>query len=174
MSFSQEPLSGEELAHTRHLVAEGACRALLERYAYAVDWKNWRGLEALFWPEASFDFGMWQGDRVGFIPWVTDLESNYSRRLHMLAVPRMAIGASKGTAEAGNTTVVRGPGEDGAIKDQVIFGRYQFDFECRAGEWRMSALRFLLHGMHALDATDEGGAPFFADGLEPSHAMFAQ
>lgn len=173
--FENSPhLSGDEAAAVRRLVNESACRALIERYAYAVDWKNWSGLEDLFWEDASFDFGMWTGDRAGFIPWVTELESGYSRRLHMLAIPRMDVSGETGHAEAGNCTVVRGPNDEGVDHDNIIFGRYQFDFTRRNGEWRISALRFLMHGFQSLASTDNGGASFYADNMDSSHPMFAQ
>lgn len=169
-----EGLNAGDQTQLRQLLDEAACRRLVECYAYAVDWMNWPGLEALFWPDACFDFGMWAGDRAGFIPWVTELEEGYSRRLHMLASPRLEIGAETGRGEAGATTVVRSIDADGIGQDDVIFGRYQFAFARRDGAWRMSALRFLMHGMHRVPAGDNGGAPFFADGLDRSHPLFAQ
>jgi hypothetical protein len=167
-------LSGDELAAVRQLINEAACRTLIEAYAYAVDWKNWSGLAKLFWDDASFDFGMWSGDTAGFIPWVTALEAGYSRRLHMLAIPRMHVGSETGHAETGNCTVVRGPNDQGIDHDNMIFGRYQFDFARRHGEWRISALRFLMHGIQSLPSTDNGGAPFYADNMDTTHPLFAQ
>lgn len=64
--------------------------------------------------------------------------------------------------------------ESGARQDDLLFGRYKFAFECRGGEWRMSSLRFLMHGAQRFKATDAGGSPFYADGLDPSHPQFSR
>lgn len=158
----------------RALLDEHACRKLLETYCYAVDWKNWGGLAGIFWPDATFDFGMWSGDTAGFIPWVEQLEDGYTRRLHMFAMPLMAIGTDSGRAEVGNTTVVRSIDENGDGQEDIIFGRYQFRFERRDGKWLISALHFFMHGTARVAAADAGGAPVFADNLDTKHPRFAQ
>jgi len=158
----------------RRLTDESACRQLLASYTYAVDWMNWSGLETLFWPDAEFDFGMWSGPRDQFVPWVTDLESGYQRRLHHFSMPRLGIEGDRGHAEVGSLMFMRLPGESGAGKDELIAGRYQFGFTRREGEWRMSALQFLMHGAQQFPAVADGGADFFADGLTPDHPRFLQ
>ena len=167
-------LTDAERTELRALLDERACRTLIERYAYAVDWMNWPGLEALFWPEAYFDYGMWTGTRDEAIPWVTQLEEGYQRRLHMLASPRIEVMGDRARAEAGAIMFMRSAGDDGAGREDLLFARYQFDFERRGGEWRMSNLRFLMHGGQTFAPTDQGGAPFFADGLTSAHPHFAQ
>src|SRR5579863_7401527 len=96
-----QQLSDLEIATFRRLADEAACRSLIERYTYAVDWMNWTGLEALFWPDAFLDFGMWQGNRADFIPWVTQLEETYRRRLHMFSAPRIEVTGELARIETG-------------------------------------------------------------------------
>jgi SnoaL-like domain len=174
MAKADPDFSAAERRQLRKLLDESDCRALIERYAYAIDWMNWPGLEALFWPDAQLDFGMWSGDRTAFIPWVIQLEEGFTRRLHMLVSPRIEISGDTGRAEAGNCTYLRRIDEKGVAQDQALFGRYQFDFARRGSEWRFSGLRFLMHGLQQFPASDNGGAPFFADGLTPGHRFFAQ
>lgn len=154
------------------LLAENACRCLVERYTYCIDWMNWNELEELFWPEAHFDFGMWSGDRCEYLPWVAALEAGYDRRLHMFSMPRLQIDQSRGQGEVGATMYFRLKNESGLAQDELMFGRYLLEFECRAGSWRMSALTFLMHGIQRFEPTDTGGAPFFADNLSPLHPLF--
>ena len=156
------------------LLNESACRRLLESYTYAVDWMHWDGLAELFWPDAQFDFGMWQGDRAGFLPWVEALENSYERRLHHFASPRLRVADDEGQAEVGALLFMRVIDDEQGAQDEIMAGRYLFSFECRSGEWRMQSLTFLLHGVQRLTATDSGGADFFADGLTPEHPRFAQ
>ena len=67
-------ISDAQATQLAALLDESVCRSLLERYTYTIDWLNWSGLEALFWEDATLDFGSWKGDRAAFIPWVTALE----------------------------------------------------------------------------------------------------
>jgi len=156
------------------LLDERACRLLVERYTYAVDWMNWQGLEQLFWPDALIDFGLWSGDRDAFIPWVTALESGYSRRLHLFGAPRLQINDASGQGEAGCFMYLRSGDTAESSRDEIMVARYLFRFAKRDGEWRFSELRCLLHGVQGFAASDHGGADFFADGLTPAHPLFAQ
>jgi hypothetical protein len=165
-----QQLSDSDILSFRRLVDEAACRSLIERYTYAVDWMNWSGLEALFWSDALFDFGMWQGGRAEFIPWVTKLEESYRRRLHMFAAPRIEVTGELARVEAGAVMFMR----QSADRDDLILARYQFQAAKRKGDWRLSRLHFFLHGSQSFPASDQGGASFFADGLDTSHALFAQ
>ncbi len=169
-----DEFTAEDRAALRRLLDEAACRTLVERYAYAVDWMNWPGLEALFWSDAQFDFGMWSGDLAAYLPWVAALEQGYARRLHMFAIPRLEIDGDGGRAEVGVGMFVRSIDDAGAGQDDLMFGRYQFRFARREGQWRITSLHFLMHGAHRFAATDQGGSPLFADGLDPSHPLFAQ
>jgi hypothetical protein len=155
-----------------HLKEKLLCQDLLERYTYAIDWMDWAAMEKLFWHDATFDFGMWQGDRTGFLRWVSELERGYQRRLHLFAMPRIAIGEQSGKAEAGAVMFFRVRNEAGATHDEMMFGRYLFDLDKRDSEWRLSNLTFLMNGRHEFDALDEGGLPFFADNIDPSHPKF--
>jgi hypothetical protein len=163
-------LSEFEVSSFRRLVDESACRSLLERYTYAIDWMNWSGLEVLFWPDATFDFGMWRGTRGEFIPWVTTLEEGYRRRLHLFCAPRIEVIGTSARIEVGAIMYMRPSAE----RDDLTFARYQFQATSRNGEWRLSQLRFLLHGNQIFSAGDQGGAAFFADGLDTRHPLFAQ
>lgn len=154
------------------LLRENDCRRLVESYSYAIDWMSWGELEYLFWPEAYFDFGLWAGDRAEFIPWVTALESGYKRRLHSFSIPRLRIAETHGHGEVGATMFFRIENDSGELQDELMFGRYLLGFECRDGEWRMSALSFLMNGVQNFQAADQGGASFFADNLNPQHPLF--
>lgn len=168
-------MSGGEAANWADLAGlmdQHACRQLLERYTYAVDWMDWAGLEPLFWPDAKFDFGLWSGDLAAYIPWVTQLESGYQRRLHLFGLPRLSLDGERGKAEAGALMYLRLMNAEGEPQDELMAGRYLFDVERREGEWRLSRLAFLMHGAQRFAATDNGGADFFADGLSPGHRLF--
>ena len=166
-------------AQVQQLLDERDCRQLLERYTYALDWMNWEGLTELFWRDAAVDFGLWSGDRDGFIPWVAELESGYRRRLHLFGIPRLHVAGGSGRAETTAAMFFRlgddvESGSETGPQDELMFGRYLFEFQQREEQWRISSLRCLLHGAQRFAATDDGGADFFADGLSTVHPLFAQ
>ena len=157
------------------LLDESACRSLVEWYPYALDWLNWSGLEALFWEDATFDFGVWQGDRAAFLPWVTALEEPFVRRLHMFAAPRIElVGAAEARIEAGAMIHTRSTASDDAADevgtDTNLLVRYQFRASKRGEEWRLSELRCIPYGSQSF-AGDGAGS---ADGLTTTNAWFAQ
>lgn len=157
------------------LLDESACRSLLERYTYAIDWLNWPGLVALFWEDAALDFGAWQGDRAAFIPWVTALEEPCLRRLHMFGAPRIELlGATEARMEAGALSLMRLAASeveaDNGGTDTLYLIRYQFHVQKRGDEWRLSMLRFIPHGSQSFP----GDAAGSADRLTTTHPWFAQ
>ena len=153
------------------LLDESACRSLLERYAYAVDWLNWSGLEALFWEDAALDYATWQGDRAAFIPWVKALEEPFLRRLHMFAAPRIELlGATEARIETGAVILMRSASSDEVGTDTLVMIRYQFRAQKREEEWRFSMLRAIPYGSHSF-AGDTAGS---ADDLTTTHPWFAQ
>lgn len=164
----------EDRATFRRSVGESACRSVLERYSHAIDWMDWDTLEELIWPDAEFDFGMWSGNVREFLPWVKELEAGYERRLHLFCVQGISIDGAKARAEVGMANHLRLVDESDQRQDDIVFGRYQFGLECRGREWRINALRFLLHGVQRFRATDDGGSALYADGLSPSHPLFAK
>lgn len=164
--------SQQERQQLRRLLDESACRTQLERYSHVVDWMDWATLPTLFWPDAELDFGMWSGNFTDFIPWVSALEAGYQRRLHLFCLQTLSVSGDRARAEVGMTNHLRLLDAAGVGQDDILFGRYQFGLERRAGEWRLSSLRFLLHGAQRLCATDSGGAAVFADGLSPAHPLF--
>ncbi|MBC7633853.1 nuclear transport factor 2 family protein [Aeromicrobium sp.] len=157
------------------LLDESACRTLLERYTYAVDWLNWSGLEALFWEDATFDFGSWQGGLAVFMPWVKLAEEPFLGRLHMFAAPRIELlAATEARMEAGCVIHLRSAAPDEAVEDvgsdALVMLRYQFRAEKREEKWRLSMVRVMPYG--SLSFAGEVGAS--ADGLATAHPWFAQ
>lgn len=121
-------LNSEDVKNLRHLVNEAACRRLLERYTYSIDWLDIDNLKTLFWDDAKLDFGFWSGSYDEFIPWVSELEAGYQRRIHMFGMPNMVISETNGKADAGATMYFRviNP-EDQSAHDELMFVRYQLN-----------------------------------------------
>ena len=155
-----------------HLLAKARLGELVAEYANLIDWIEWDRLDAVFWPEAYFDFGMFKGDLPAFRAFVIELEESYARRLHMFAMPSVALDGERARIDAGSVTVCRTDAPAPGI-DDIFWGRYLFDAERRDGEWRLSGLTYVLNLIDRTERTvdDRVGPMNFGDGLSPQHPL---
>ncbi|WP_380876275.1 hypothetical protein ACFB49_08020 [Sphingomonas sp. DBB INV C78] len=154
------------------LLAKARLGELVADYANLIDWLDWGRLDALFWPDAQFDFGMFKGDLAAFRGFVAELEEGYARRLHMFAMPTIMLAGDRARIDAGSVTVCRTDAPAPGI-DDIFWGRYLFGAEQRNGEWRLTGLTYVLNLYDRIERTadDRGGPMNFGDGLSPEHAL---
>jgi hypothetical protein len=157
------------------LLAKARLSELVAEYANLIDWIDWPRLDAVFWPEASFDFGMFKGGFDEYRTFVAELEEGYSRRLHMFALPAITLAGDAARIDAGCVIVCRTDDPAPGI-DDTFWGRYLFTAERRAGEWRLSGLTYVLNLFDRVErqADDRGGPMTFGDGLSPQHRLAAK
>lgn len=143
---------------------------LVTHYGNLIDWLAWDELDAVFWPEARFDFGMFAGDLAAYRGFVTALEESYTRRLHLFVAPHIRIAGSCARIDAGSLILCRTVDPAPGFDDK-FWGRYLFDAECRDGIWKLSSLTYLLnlHDRIPLAAADGDGPMHFGDDLSPAH-----
>lgn len=89
------------------LIARAELTDLLAAYAHLLDWVDWDRFGDVFWPEASFDFGMFKGDFGAYRTFVAELEESYARRLHMFALPAIAVTGDEARIDAGCVILCR-------------------------------------------------------------------
>lgn len=161
------PDLGPKLAE---LVDRARLTELVAEYANLIDWIDWPRLDAVFWPEALFDFGMFKGDYGEYRGFVAQLEEGYSRRLHMFGLPAITLSGDTARIDAGCVIVCR-TDEPAPGIDDTFWGRYLLTAERRAGEWRLSGLTYVLNLFDRVERqADDRGAPMnFGDGLNPAH-----
>ncbi|CDO37401.1 MULTISPECIES: nuclear transport factor 2 family protein [Novosphingobium] len=152
------------------LVARARLTDLVAEYGNLIDWIEWDRLDAVFWPEATFDFGMFKGTFEEYRGFVARLEEGYARRLHMFAIPAITLAGDRARIDAGSVIVCRTDDPAPGI-DDTFWGRYLFEAERRDGEWRLSGLTYVLNLFdRAARATDDRTGPMnFGDGLSPTH-----
>ncbi|CCA91397.1 nuclear transport factor 2 family protein [Novosphingobium sp. PP1Y] len=152
------------------LVARARLTELVAEYGNLIDWIDWGRLDAVFWPEAKFDFGMFKGNFEEYRGFVAQLEESYARRLHMFAIPAITLAGEYARIDAGSVIVCRTDDPAPGI-DDTFWGRYLFEAECRKGEWRLSSLTYVLNLFDRAErATDDRTGPMnFGDGLSPKH-----
>lgn len=112
---------------------------LIARYAYAIDDRNWDGLDQVFTPDAIIDYtevGGQRGRRDEIKAYLADAMSNFSGFQHMAATTELKLDGDKATAR----TILFNPmlvDENG--KQRVFFvGLWYCDkMERTADGWRI-------------------------------------
>lgn len=147
---------------------------LLAEYANLLDWIDWRRLDAVFWPDATFDFGMFRGDFAAYRTFVAELEEGYARRLHMFGLPSIRLAGDTARIDAPCGIVCRTDAPSPGI-DDTFWGRYLLTAERRGGEWRLSALTYVLNLFDRVDrqADDRDMPMTFGDNLGPGRPLAA-
>jgi hypothetical protein len=157
------------------LLAKTRLHELITEYANAIDWIDWNRLDAVFWPESTFDFGMFKGDFAAYRKFVAELEEGYSRRLHMFALPTITLAGQTARIDAGCVIVCRTDDPAPGIDDS-FWGRYLFTAERRGEDWRLSGLTYVLNLFDRVErqVDDRAGPMTFGDGLSPAHPLAAK
>ncbi|MEZ5742995.1 MAG: nuclear transport factor 2 family protein [Sphingomonadaceae bacterium] len=152
------------------LLDEARITRLLGRYASMTDWLDFSGAAEIFTEDAQFDFGeMFRGDREGFIPFVTALESGYARRIHMFGLPRIDVDGDSARAECPSFIHARTAG-DPEHTDATFVGRYIFDAVRTDAGWKLSRLAFYLNVLTVTNPpAGEEGPVNLADGWNLEH-----
>lgn len=152
------------------LVAKAQLTDLVAEYANLIDWIDWNRLDGVFWPEATFDFGMFKGNLAEYATFVAQLEESYARRLHMFTLPSITITGDTARIDVGCVIVCR-TDEPAPGIDDTFWGRYLLAAERRGEEWRLSGLTYVLNLFDRVEreADDRVGPMNFGDGLSPRH-----
>lgn len=152
------------------LIDKAALTDLVAEYGNLIDWIDWDRLDRVFWPEATFDFGMFKGDFAAYRSFVAELEEPYSRRLHMFGLPSITLAGDIARIDAASVIVCRHDDPAPGV-EHTFWGRYILTAERREGEWRLSGLTYVLNLYDKVErlADDKGGPMHFGDGLSPAH-----
>ena len=105
-------------------------------------------VSSAFWPDATFDYGVFEGDFPAYLAWVTPGAPSIPNTQHVLAQTLIVLAGDKAKAETHVVSYHRADFSaetDGSdLHDACIGGRYLDDFEKRNGEWRI-ARRVMLY-----------------------------
>ncbi|MGF7154243.1 nuclear transport factor 2 family protein [Novosphingobium gossypii] len=164
-------------------MSDGALAALIDKarltdlvaeYANLLDWIDWQRLDTVFWPDATFDFGMFKGDFAAYRAFVAELEEGYARRLHMFGLPSIWLTGDTARIDATCAIVCRTDAPSPGI-DDTFWGRYLLTAQRRSGEWRLSTLTYVLNLFDRVDrqADDRDMPMTFGDHLGPDHPLAA-
>ncbi|WP_448586812.1 nuclear transport factor 2 family protein [Thermaurantiacus sp.] len=162
----------------QELLDRQAIEDVIARYARTLDWLDEEGQASCYWPDATIDYGFFQGTAADFVPRVMAIERASSRRWHLLTGLIVRF-TSPTRAEAecyGIAAGLRREGE-GPHRGNLYGGRYLDSFEKRGHEWRISARTYILDWtMPIPDQPDSSPRPGFPlpilDILEPGHPRY--
>lgn len=123
-------------------------RDCIVRLARGEDRRDADLLKACYWPDSSFDYGMYAGDFDAYLAWVVPGAESITNTQHVIAQCLVELDGDAAKAETHVVSYHRVV-VDGVERDTCIGGRYLDKLEKRAsenggGEWRI-AQRTMLY-----------------------------
>lgn len=167
-----------------------AIRDIIAAYAHAIDRRRWGMMEHLFHSDASFRFGVVEGDWRGFVDQARAIIDPCLATQHQLGQVQFGFeGDTVCHTETYMTAMHTIPAgypipdvfpDKGKIYSAVIAGRYVDRFEKRSGEWRITQRTGLydwreFREVEGVDLSDTPeGASGFHDDRDPSTPVVAR
>lgn len=121
---------------------ERAVTRVLVRYAHAVDRRDYEGVAACYWPDATDRHATFEGDAVAYVAWLREvlpaIEVSTHQFANILVEPESATSARSETY-CTNVLVHPGVDDEGRQRHTTAHLRYLDRYEARDGEWRIIA-----------------------------------
>lgn len=155
------------------LLDREAIRNCVVRLARGEDRRSAVLIRSCWWPEAKFDYGVYDGDFEAYLAWVVPGADAIKDTQHLLGQTHVELDGDEARAETHVFSYHRVDAGQGD-HDTLIGGRYLDRFEKRGGDWRIVD-RVMLYdweqdwGAAADWAKGVMGYPFTADHF-PGHA----
>src|SRR5580698_10361745 len=89
--------SNEEL---QRLLDEAACRKVLSRYGWTLDWRDADALTSTVWPDAQVDYGFFKGSGADYVRVFIEIERAAVRPFHMLVCDQLEVKGEYAEAES--------------------------------------------------------------------------
>jgi hypothetical protein len=120
------------------LMAERDIRHLVAGVARGEDRRDADILRSCFWPEATFNFGIFVGSLPEYLDWVVPGSPAVILTQHALGQTLIQVDGAKATGETHVSSYHRMDfGPEAGHHDVFIGGRYVDLFEQRGAEWRI-------------------------------------
>jgi hypothetical protein len=151
----------------RALLDRDAIQRCVVRLARGEDRRSAALIRGCWWPEAKFDYGVYNGDFDAYLAWVVPGADAIVDTQHVIGQTHIELSGGGAKAETHVISYHRVVMEDGE-RDTCIGGRYLDAFEKRDGEWKI-ADRVMLYdweqdwGAAADWSKGVMGYPFTAD-----------
>lgn len=142
------------------LLDERAVRRCIECLARGEDRRNADLIRASWWPDATYDYGVQNGDFPSYLDWVVPGADAIKDTQHVLGQSYIVLEGAVARAETHVISYHRVDYGGGDEHDTCIGGRYLDRLERRGGEWRI-ADRTMLYDW----SQDWGGAADWSQGV---------
>lgn len=121
---------------------ERAVTRVLLRYAHAVDRRDYEGVAACYWPDATDRHATFDGDAVAYVAWLREVLPGIETSTHQFTnILVEVVSADEATSETYCCNVLVHPGRerDGRVRQTTAHLRYLDRFARRGAEWRVIA-----------------------------------
>lgn len=158
------------------LLAEAAIRDVQIRYCRAVDRMDFDLLRSCFHPDATAEYGFFQGGVDAFVEMAGRELQAYTGTVHFTGNQLVEVDGDSAWAEHYTTASHRCPADEaGPLRDYVAIVRYVDRMERRNGDWRI-ARRILVLDSSRTDPVPDGGPGPRSQGarrdrLDPSYGL---
>ncbi|MCY1334253.1 SnoaL-like domain protein [compost metagenome] len=125
------------------LQAKQDLHELVAAYCTGVDRRDRTLLEPLWWPEASMDFGLFNGPAAQFCELITAANPALEITYHFTSNELFEIDGDRATGRAyviGMSALLNG----GEASQHMVGGRYLDNYERRDGVWKFTRRVFVL------------------------------
>jgi hypothetical protein len=119
-----------------------AVRDCVARLARGEDRRDADLISAAFWPDATADYGVFQGDFPAYLAWVVPGADAIKDTQHVLGQSFVELAGDRARAETHVISYHRVDMGEGD-RDTCIGGRYLDVLEKRGGEWRIASRTML-------------------------------
>jgi hypothetical protein len=132
----------KEQSVIRNLLEKQAIAEVLVRYCRAIDRCDIELLKTVYWPDATENHGVFNGNALAFADFVIPRLLRMRATSHCLSNQLIHLRDQRAVVESYVTARHEREGSQG-WEDYVVGGRYLDLLECRNGEWRILRRQFV-------------------------------
>lgn len=150
-------LSAEQLRQIDETISKQAIYELAVRYMRGLDRWDSALLHSVFHPDATVDYGFFQGKASDFVNFAMNALSTHLANHHMIGQALIEVNGDQAAGEVYFQAFHRLL-ENGKENDFVVVGRYVDRYERRNGVWKMSFRSEVNDWIRTDPAIDEWGS----------------
>ena len=166
-------------ADLRALADELAIRRLLAIYCRAIDRRDAELLRSVYWPDATDNHGIFNGNAMQFVDFILPMLSSMRSTTHSISNILIDLRGDIACVETYVQAYHDAPGPEGRV-DIVVGGRYLDRMERRDGQWRIAHRQFVMDWNQNLSSTAQWDGPLYGaldvrgtgDTGDPSYGLF--
>lgn len=147
-----------------------AIRNCLHQYARAIDRRDGKIIDTIFWPDSNVEYGIYKGTGGEFSGLIHGwMDNGFKLTDHLLGNVTINVQGDRAHSETYLLAFHHLVREDGSVFDWLVGGRYQDRFERRDGEWRIAFRRLIYDWYREWDDTRDWAVGLM--GVTSEHAQ---